>query len=962
MSLFEPRKSLTSTPSNDDKKPFITPTVQQMAQRKDEQEGSQNESAFSKDSFISPTVIQRKPTTGHDQNGGQKENVESSSDEKQSTEHAESTETSTTIKTQKSTIDEGQEVPEDKGPIEYTFVFADKQRTISVNGSELIMGEFTPGEVLDFRVDGAYGGNPPVGYKDQSMGFKIMLLDIMKPEAGDKFTVYFKQYDGRTPVNITYTMGSIKSPSEPESSTNPGPRQAQGSESKSEEGVEESSGAPEASSGPYWTHGWRTDRFGNEVVFIWEVGGKRRYSNGDNGYEYIRKMAALLPGDTGYDPRFERYKKRPQVGEGSDAKLNFWVKRTPGWDNPDHADNGAADYSDLAEFKDTPTNRKGTGFYYMAYVFDPLIYEKLAGQKRQKENDQYVGNQTNYKGFVRAENGIILHDTPTPFDKAYASKQGKEEFIIPQNRPVTVIAEANEANEGWVMIRTASGEEGWIERRHISKEPTPQNDQIFDVYTVKEGDNLEGLIKSYYKNYPNSTGNDRRTVALAIYLYNKDKPGSGVYRNQSKYKDAGSWKDYVDPWMQETRANYQSVELYAGGDVILPPVEYIEKMRQLGELEKRPDFVNVMIESGRMVQGFIAGVGIGFWDALVGTGEDLYNMIVDIFTGEIFNQIADMFNMFMEKGLSGIWDMIKDFGIAKWEEVKAAWNNPNPYERGKYFGEIIGMILFEVVLALLTAGMANGIKASAKVQKVLKWFPNMNKKSMVPDNVDNYADDIRRANRDKDVDSKKDRTDDDRDKDNDSEENKGEDAKALLAAKVYVNQQDASEPSPDVEVVVGAINKMPGTKLSAGKKYKHRPNGLGEGHFEIFYNPPVKKDYTQGKSGSLNVSQAKRSIKDQLSRGKNASVTVSSKADAEELLRDLISGPDQKGSYMNTTPDGSFSPQADASDYLPRESSSKRGTYHWDEFDPNAKAGDHANIGAHLQIHQFDGKIIRIFY
>lgn len=978
MTLFKPKYSQNQQPETGDPKPFISPTVQELAQKKEESEKGakdvegQNNSGSASNSFIKPqATIQKKSDhlatqsrkTNQDQNGPTdvtetaKEDVQLKEQEEASASPKDSVVTS-----QKSTLEADQEAVTDGTVPQYSFVYADKKRNISVNGTELTITEFTAAELEAFKLKGNQVGDPSVFYKGRSMSFKLMLIYIMKPKAGDSFVVYFKRNDGATPVTTTYTMGEIKKPSEGEAGSNDG-EQGQSPESESTSDVSNKDNAEE-STGPYWTHAWHTDRYGREALFIWEVGGKRRYSNGDRGYAYIRKKAALMPGDTGYDAGFEKYKHRPQVGEGSDPNLNFWVKQTPGWDNPNHKDDGTADFSDLAEFKDSPENKKWTGFYYKVYVFDPMIYEKLAAQKRDKQNQGYIGNHTNYRGFVSAKSGIILHDTPTPEDKGYKSKKGNEEFIIQQNLPITVIAEANEDNEGWVMIKTANGDEGWIERRYISKEPKPQTDQVFDTYTVKEGDNLEGLINSYYKNYPSSTGNDKRTVALAIYLFNKDKPGSGVYRNQSKYKDAGSWKDYVDPWMKETRANYQSVELYTGGEVILPPVEYILKMRRLGELEKRPDFVNVMIESGRTLQGFIAGVGIGFWDAIIETGEDLYNAIVDIFTGEIFNQIADMFNMFMEKGLSGIWEMIKEFGTSTWEEVQAAWNNPNPYERGKYFGKIVGNILFEVVLALLTWGVGSVVKNSARAQKILKWFPNMNKKSVVPDDVDNYADDIRKMNRDKDVDLDKDKKngDRDKDKDKDSDQDKADNAKALVAAKIYVEQQDALDPSPDVDVVVGAINKMPTTKLKGGKRYQSKPNGLGSGHFEIYYNPPVKKNYTEGKVGSLNVSQAKRSVKDQLSRGKNASVTVSSKADAEELLRDLISGPDQKGSYMNTTPDGSFSPQADASDYLPRESSSKRGTYHWDEFDPNAKAGDHANVGAHLQIHRFDGKIIRIFY
>lgn len=110
------------------------------------------------------------------------------------------------------------------------------------------------------------------------------------------------------------------------------------------------------------------------------------------------------------------------------------------------------------------------------------------------------------------------------------------------------------------------------------------------------------------------------------------------------------------------------------------------------------------------------------------------------------------------------------------------------------------------------------------------------------------------------------------------------------------------------------------------------------------------------------VSSAKKSIDNQLEKGKNAIVKVNNKEQAGELLRFLTSGKGHQGAYMDTTLPNTFSPVKADSDWLPRKSSRKRGTYHWDEFNPNAKIGDHASEGSHLQIHTFDGKVIRIFY
>lgn len=110
------------------------------------------------------------------------------------------------------------------------------------------------------------------------------------------------------------------------------------------------------------------------------------------------------------------------------------------------------------------------------------------------------------------------------------------------------------------------------------------------------------------------------------------------------------------------------------------------------------------------------------------------------------------------------------------------------------------------------------------------------------------------------------------------------------------------------------------------------------------------------------VTSAKKKIDNQLEQGKNAIVVVNNKKQAEELLRFITSGPDHKGGYMDTTKENTFSPIKSASDWLPRASSRKKGTYHWDEYNPNAKVGDHASEGSHLQIHTFEGQVIRIFY
>ncbi|WP_261868626.1 glycosyltransferase, partial [Budvicia aquatica] len=104
--------------------------------------------------------------------------------------------------------------------------------------------------------------------------------------------------------------------------------------------------------------------------------------------------------------------------------------------------------------------------------------------------------------------------------------------------------------------------------------------------------------------------------------------------------------------------------------------------------------------------------------------------------------------------------------------------------------------------------------------------------------------------------------------------------------------------------------------------------------------------------------------------GKEVSVTVASRADAEEVLRGYMTHEDvrRQGPFRNTTnqpkPDGKKSDNPSPSDWLPggKGAMEKKGTYHYDAADPNAGLGDHALIGDHIQIHTYPGKIIRIFF
>lgn len=102
---------------------------------------------------------------------------------------------------------------------------------------------------------------------------------------------------------------------------------------------------------------------------------------------------------------------------------------------------------------------------------------------------------------------------------------------------------------------------------------------------------------------------------------------------------------------------------------------------------------------------------------------------------------------------------------------------------------------------------------------------------------------------------------------------------------------------------------------------------------------------------------------------KNINIEVKDQKAAEEVLLKFITWNKQPAAFLNTTnyhhnekTYGVFFPKSGSNWWLPRRSTFKEGTYHWDVFNPNAKMGDHAKLGHHLQIHAFNGKVIRIFF
>jgi hypothetical protein len=154
-------------------------------------------------------------------------------------------------------------------------------------------------------------------------------------------------------------------------------------------------------------------------------------------------------------------------------------------------------------------------------------------------------------------------------------------------------------------------------------------------------------------------------------------------------------------------------------------VQQVQALQTINLVSSRPEWMNWTIGIEKGIWGFIAGIGIGFAEAAVDMVTGIWDMISGIISGKLFTDMIEMVGDLYEKGLEGVWDMVKGMWTQGEESFKAAWNNPNPEEKWKFFGKIVGMILFEVVLAILTAGVGAAVSAAAKTSVLVAKLPKL---------------------------------------------------------------------------------------------------------------------------------------------------------------------------------------------------------------------------------------------
>ncbi|NJO03817.1 MAG: hypothetical protein HC880_21040, partial [Bacteroidia bacterium] len=292
------------------------------------------------------------------------------------------------------------------------------------------------------------------------------------------------------------------------------------------------------------------------------------------------------------------------------------------------------------------------------------------------------------------------------------------------NSLVRIVAE--HSSPGWIQIES-NFKKGWVRQTEVAY-PIPEPQAI--LHRIGSGECLESVIKKY-ANTQGYAGKDHRVTAAAIYALNQ--PSDCFIRNDKERTFAQWLKDQLDPEMAENREIYREVMLKKDKYMWIPSGSYVELLIQQGVINQRSGLVQAIIDIGRAITDFSAGLIAGFfgeiWDTLTGfveIGKTLIDTVGKIVTGEIFQNLATLYeevkNMTAERALEiaqqvlqSLLDQVSDFV----EQFKNSW-----YFRGKVFG----MLLLEVVMAIFQEvqptqrnGWANWVNSRRLLLNSLKF-------------------------------------------------------------------------------------------------------------------------------------------------------------------------------------------------------------------------------------------------
>ena len=299
---------------------------------------------------------------------------------------------------------------------------------------------------------------------------------------------------------------------------------------------------------------------------------------------------------------------------------------------------------------------------------------------------------------------------------------------------------------GWYQVRVqdpgeaAGASSGFVASHLIWMNPP---DPAARLYAIQPGDGLQAVVERHrpYQGYVR-TGDDARSLAMAVYLANATDPrtAGSIRLDEDKLAEARADQgvlDALDEYRRTLGPIFQSVEL-VGADpgekrkIWLPGRAYVDGLKASGVMPQRAGWKNTAIAVAKGIGGFAVGMVEGFVKSIVDVFVGIYDLIkslvgliVDLVTGaalaavrELIDTIRDLSIDDLRDLATGVLDALAGFVVGALDDFLTSWNQPGPYNRWRFRGKVIGYVLAEALMLFFTGATANAAKWLGKLGKV----------------------------------------------------------------------------------------------------------------------------------------------------------------------------------------------------------------------------------------------------
>ncbi len=314
-------------------------------------------------------------------------------------------------------------------------------------------------------------------------------------------------------------------------------------------------------------------------------------------------------------------------------------------------------------------------------------------------------------GVVFRADGTFLRKHPDSNEKREYLPLGKRVFIEfewTHDRKVYYYVRTRQVKKNNKVIKKS--EEGFVRKRHIANRiPEPKA----KLHPIEANENAWDLIARKYPDRADKWGEDRAFYINVLVYANKGTAGeSGIYK-----KGGNNWKNTILKqgkviWIPSNAYALALKGMLPSGSRSYNLYSYLK--------EKTGIDIEGAFTATAFTSGLLYGVGKSVWDLLRGivdlislTGKIIYSIVS-------LNILNDISNLYKSIKQTNFGDLINEI----WDDHKTNWNHPNILRKWFYRGTIIGYIIAEIALIILTWGAGTTVKLTGKlgqfIQKITK--------------------------------------------------------------------------------------------------------------------------------------------------------------------------------------------------------------------------------------------------